>query len=79
MYVQALLESGPIPYASYNSVTFLAEQVSHHPPGTYAARLCCAAVHSVVDVVLIVVQFLHTLCYIYLASEESETLSGLFN
>ena len=77
MYVQALLESGPIPYASYNSVTFLAEQVSHHPPGTYAARLCCAAVHSVVVVVvLIVVQFLYTFCYIYLASE---TLSGLFN
>lgn len=33
-----LLEKGPVPYARYNSVTFLAEQVSHHPPvsGFYA-------------------------------------------
>lgn len=29
---QHLLDSGPVPYASYNSVTFVAEQVSHHPP-----------------------------------------------
>lgn len=29
-----ILESGPVPYASYNSVTFIAEQVSHHPPIT---------------------------------------------
>ena len=33
-----LVEQGPVPYARYNSVTFLAEQVSHHPPvsGFYA-------------------------------------------
>ena len=30
---QSILESGPVPYASYDSVTFVAEQVSHHPPG----------------------------------------------
>jgi hypothetical protein len=29
---QSLVESGPVPYASYNSVTLTAEQVSHHPP-----------------------------------------------
>ncbi|XP_064386753.1 oxysterol-binding protein-related protein 9-like [Halichondria panicea] len=27
-----LIETGPCPYASYNSLTFVAEQVSHHPP-----------------------------------------------
>ena len=31
---QSLLQSGPVPYASYSSVAFVAEQVSHHPPGT---------------------------------------------
>ncbi|KAL5487404.1 hypothetical protein EMCRGX_G019998 [Ephydatia muelleri] len=33
-----VVEKGPVPYARYNSVTFLAEQVSHHPPvsGFYA-------------------------------------------
>lgn len=33
-----VLESGPVPYATYDSVTFIAEQVSHHPPvsGFYA-------------------------------------------
>ena len=27
-----ILESGPVPYSTYDSVTFIAEQVSHHPP-----------------------------------------------
>ncbi|CAI8010194.1 Oxysterol-binding protein-related protein 9 [Geodia barretti] len=33
-----LIQSGPVPYASYSSVAFVAEQVSHHPPvsGFYA-------------------------------------------
>ena len=30
---QSLLQSGPVSYASYDSVSFVAEQVSHHPPG----------------------------------------------
>ena len=27
-----LVDSGPVPWAASNSVTFIAEQVSHHPP-----------------------------------------------
>lgn len=27
-----LQKTGPIPYSTYDSVTFVAEQVSHHPP-----------------------------------------------
>ena len=30
--LQKLVDSGPVSFASYNSVTFIAEQVSHHPP-----------------------------------------------
>lgn len=30
--MQSLLDSGPVPYAGYDSLAFLAEQVSHHPP-----------------------------------------------
>lgn len=26
---------GPVPWCSVNQLTFVAEQVSHHPPGTY--------------------------------------------
>ena len=33
---QSILESGPVPYASYDSVTFIAEQVSHHPPSEHS-------------------------------------------
>ena len=35
---QKLLESGPVPYASYDSVTFVAEQVSHHPPSMFLCQ-----------------------------------------
>ena len=31
--MQHVIENGPVPYSNYCSVTFLAEQVSHHPPG----------------------------------------------
>ena len=31
--LQQVIESGPVPFSNYCSVTFLAEQVSHHPPG----------------------------------------------
>ena len=30
---QHVIENGPVPFSNYCSVTFLAEQVSHHPPG----------------------------------------------
>ena len=33
--IQRLLESGPVETAGYDSLSLLAEQVSHHPPGTY--------------------------------------------
>lgn len=32
-----LQKTGPIPYSTYDSVTFIAEQVSHHPPSTVSA------------------------------------------
>lgn len=36
-----------MPYASYNSVTFAAEQVSHHPPGTDSnTSTACLVVHN---------------------------------
>ena len=31
--LQDLVASGPIPWASYSSACYIAEQVSHHPPG----------------------------------------------
>ena len=34
--LQKILDSGPVPYARYNSITFVAEQVSHHPPSEHA-------------------------------------------
>ena len=30
--LQRLLESGPVSFANYDSVAYVAEQVSHHPP-----------------------------------------------
>ena len=33
--LQAVLETGPFPQAGYNSFSYVAEQVSHHPPGEY--------------------------------------------
>ena len=30
---QRVLETGPVESAGYDSVSLLAEQVSHHPPG----------------------------------------------
>ena len=41
---QRLLESGPVKTAGYDSLSLLAEQVSHHPPGMYACA--CTHVHS---------------------------------
>ena len=32
VYIQDLAADGPVPWASQNNVTFIAEQVSHHPP-----------------------------------------------
>ena len=33
------MESGPFPCAGYDSVAFIAEQVSHHPPGKHPGNL----------------------------------------
>ncbi|XP_065905704.1 oxysterol-binding protein-related protein 9-like [Dysidea avara] len=39
---QDVTDGGPVPWANYNSVSFVAEQVSHHPPisGFYAECPC---------------------------------------
>jgi len=31
--MQLLLGTGPVPYSGYDSLSLVAEQVSHHPPG----------------------------------------------
>ena len=42
--MQRLLESGPVDTAGYDSLSLVAEQVSHHPPGEYACiRAGCVA------------------------------------
>lgn len=33
--LQRLLETGPVPYANPDALAYVAEQVSHHPPGEY--------------------------------------------
>ena len=41
--MQSVLKSGPVPWAGYQSIQFLAEQVSHHPPSMlcYFHAVCC--------------------------------------
>ena len=41
--MQSVLKSGPVPWAGYQSIQFLAEQVSHHPPSIlcYFHAVCC--------------------------------------
>ena len=39
LFIQTLLEGGPFSYAGYDSVAFIAEQVSHHPPGKLKGML----------------------------------------
>lgn len=31
-----LVSDGPVPWATRNQLTFIAEQVSHHPPSKYS-------------------------------------------
>ena len=40
---QRILEAGPVESAGYDSVSLLAEQVSHHPP---SKLLCCTLSNS---------------------------------
>ena len=61
-YVQVLLESGPVPYASYNSVTFVAEQVSHHPPGNVFIRMVSIHTTCAVDQIKKCRAYI---CYVY--------------
>ena len=32
---------GPLPWCSSNQLTFIAEQVSHHPPGIFSCFVFC--------------------------------------
>ena len=34
-FLQELSEEGPVPWTSKNNLSFIAEQVSHHPPSMY--------------------------------------------
>ena len=36
----ARVSDGPVPWCSVNQLTFVAEQVSHHPPGMIICVMC---------------------------------------
>ena len=37
--LQELSEEGPVPWTSKNNLSFISEQVSHHPPSKYSTVL----------------------------------------
>lgn len=43
---QETVSEGPVPLCSANSVSFVAEQVSHHPPSKYLIILGCSVVEA---------------------------------
>ena len=45
-YFQRLLDGGPPIQAGFDSMTFLAEQVSHHPPGEGKPLTLCVFIFS---------------------------------
>lgn len=45
-FVQETVSEGPVPLCSANSVSFVAEQVSHHPPSKCLIILGCSVVEA---------------------------------